>query len=140
MLGREEKLELLLRRWRRARAGEGQVALLRGEAGIGKSRLTAALREAIAGEDREELVLFCSPQHADSALHPVIARLERAAGFAQGDEPEVRLSKLEALLLPLEPPPEDVALLAELLSVGTFGRWPVPELSPQARRTRSLQA
>src|SRR3712207_5650322 len=139
MLGREEKLELLLRRWRRARAGEGQVALIRGEAGIGKSRLTAALREAVAGEDHEAFALYCSPQHADSVLHPVVARLERAAGLAPAGAPEARLAKLEALLLPLEPPAEDVALFADLLSVPTLGRWPVLDLAPQARRARLLQ-
>ena len=140
MLGRGEELELLLHRWRRVRAGEGQVALLRGEAGIGKSRLTAALREALAGEEREELVLDCSPQHTDSPLRPVVARLERAAGIAATDAPETRLAKLEALLLPLEPPPEDVALLADLLLVPKLGRWPIFDLSPQPRRTRLLAA
>ena len=85
LVGREEELELLLRRWRRACSGEGQVVLLRGEAGIGKSRLTAALREALAAaEVHEHLVLCCSPQHTDSPLRPVIARLERAAGLAPG--------------------------------------------------------
>ncbi len=122
MLGREEELGLLLRRWRHAVAGEGQVVLLRGEAAIGKSRLTAALREVLAGEDHEAFVLDCSPQHADSALRPVVARLERTAGLAPGDAPEVRLSKLEPLLAPLDPPPEDVALVAELLAVPTLGR------------------
>ena len=140
LVGREEELELLLRRWRRARSGEGQVVLLRGEAGIGKSRLAAALREALAGEEHEELALYCSPQHTDSALHPVIARLERAAGLAPGDAPEERLAKLEALLAPLDPPPEDVALIAELLSVPTLGRWPALDLSPQRRRERLLEA
>jgi class 3 adenylate cyclase len=140
MLGRDEELELLLRRWRRARGGEGQVVLLRGEPGIGKSRLAAALREALAAEEREELVLFCSPQHADSPLRPVMARLERAAGLAATDAPEARLSRLEALLLPLDPPAADVALLADMLSVPTLGRWPVLDLSPQARRARLLAA
>jgi class 3 adenylate cyclase/predicted ATPase/DNA-binding transcriptional ArsR family regulator len=140
LIGREEELELLLRRWRRARAGDGQVVLLRGEAGIGKSRLAAALREATVGDDHDELVLDCSPQHTDSALRPVAARLERAAGLSPGDRPEARLAKLEVLLLPLDPPPEDVTLLAELLSVPTVGRWPVLDLAPQRRRQRLLQA
>jgi class 3 adenylate cyclase len=140
LVGHGEELELLLRRWRRARAREGQVVVLRGEAGIGKSRLVAALREALTGEEHEELVLHCSSQHTDSALRPVIARLERAAGLAPGDAPETRLAKLEALLAPLAPPPEDVALTAELLSVPTLGRWPMPDLTPQRRRERLLQA
>ena len=141
MVGREEELELLLRRWRRAAAGEGQVVLLRGEAGIGKSRLTAALQEALAGEEHETLVLFCSPQHADSALWPVVGtagacrspRAGRRSGRASG-------SKLEALLLPLDPPAEDVALVADLLSVDTLGRWPTPDPLPKRRRERLLHA
>jgi hypothetical protein len=140
LVGRTEELGLLLRRWRRARSGEGQVVLLRGEAGIGKSRLVAALQEALAGEEREELVLYCSPQHTDSALRPMISRLERAAGLALGEPPKARLAKLEALLAPLDPPPEDVALVAELLSVPTLGRWPVLGLAPQRRRERLLAA
>jgi class 3 adenylate cyclase len=79
LVGREEELELLLRRWRRARSGEGYAVLLGGEAGIGKSRLTAALHEALRGEGHEEFALYCSPQHTDSALHPVVARLGRRA-------------------------------------------------------------
>ncbi|KAA2212884.1 ATP-binding protein [Teichococcus oryzae] len=142
LVGRDEELELLLRRWRRARAGMGQVVLLRGEAGIGKSRLAAALREALlaGGEAHQEMAFYCSPQHMDSALQPVVARLERAAGLSPPDTPEARLAKLEALLLPLDPPPEDVALVAELLSVPTLGRWPSPGLLPQRRREKLLTA
>jgi class 3 adenylate cyclase/tetratricopeptide (TPR) repeat protein len=140
LVGREEELELLLRRWHRARAGEGQVVLLRGEAGIGKSRLTAALQQALADEVHEAFVLFGSPQHTDSALHPIIDRLERAAGLSPGDAPEARLAKLEALLTPLALPPGDVTLIAELLAMPTLGRWPTLELSPQRRRERLLQA
>ncbi|HYZ61976.1 MAG TPA: AAA family ATPase, partial [Acetobacteraceae bacterium] len=140
LVGREEELELLLRRWDQARAGEGRVVLLRGEAGIGKSRLTVALREALAAREHDELVLYCSPQHTDSALRPIIARLERVAGLVPSDVPEARLAKLEALLTPLAPPAEDVALIAELLSVPTLGRWPELDLPPQRRRELLLQA
>ncbi|TCZ66003.1 adenylate/guanylate cyclase domain-containing protein [Roseicella aquatilis] len=142
LVGREEELELLLRRWRRARAGDGQVVLLRGEPGIGKSRLAAALREALAagGEPHQELTFYGSPQHTDSALQPLIARLERNAGFGPADAPETRLAKLEALLLPLDPPPEDVALVAELLLLPNPGRWPMPDLLPQRRREALLAA
>ncbi len=140
MIGRGEELDLLLRRWHQASAGEGQVVLLRGEAGIGKSRLIQALREALGTAPCEELILFCSAQHADSTLRPVIARLERTAGLAPSDAPETRLAKLEALMLPLDPPAEDVALIAELLAVPTLGRWPVLEFSPQRRRERLLLA
>src|SRR5262249_8870564 len=82
---REEDLELVLRRWRRAAAGDGQVVLLSGEPGIGKSRLTVALRERLEGEPHARLRYFCSPHHQDSALHPFIAQLERATDFAHND-------------------------------------------------------
>jgi predicted ATPase len=83
LVGREEELELLLRRWSKAKSGEGQVVLLSGEPGIGKSRLTAALLERVAAEPHIRLRNFCSPQHTDSALYPTIGRIERAAGFRQ---------------------------------------------------------
>ena len=85
LVGREEELNLLLRRWSKAKGGEGQVVLLSGEAGIGKSRLTAALLEKLAGEPHTRLRYFCSPQHTDSALYPVISQMERAAGLARDD-------------------------------------------------------
>ena len=81
LVGREEESELLLRRWSKAKSGEGQVVLLSGEAGIGKSRLTAALLEHLAGEPHTRLRYFCSPQHTDSALYPIIGQMERAAGL-----------------------------------------------------------
>ena len=98
LVGREEELELLLRRWSRAKTGEGQVVLLSGEAGIGKSRLTAALLERLAGEPHTRLRYFCSPQHTDSALYPIIGQMERAAGLAHDDTPQAKLDKLDALL------------------------------------------
>jgi class 3 adenylate cyclase len=104
LVGREEELDLLLRRWRRAAAGEGQVVLLAGEAGIGKSRLTAALRERLEEEPHTRLRYFCSPNHQDSALHPFIAQLERAAGFTHDDGPETRLDKMEACRRPRHRP------------------------------------
>ena len=96
LVGREEELELLLRRWSRAKTGEGQVVLLSGEAGIGKSRLTAALLERLAGEPHTRLRYFCSPQHTDSALYPIIGQMERAAGLAHDDTPQAKLDKLDA--------------------------------------------
>ena len=98
LVGREEELELLLRRWSRAKTGEGQVVLLSGEAGIGKSRLTAALLERLAAEPHTRLRYFCSPQHTDSALYPIIGQMERAAGLAHDDTPQAKLDKLDALL------------------------------------------
>jgi hypothetical protein len=85
LVGREEELELLLRRWSKAKSGEGQVVLLSGEPGIGKSRLTAALLERVAVEPHIRLRNFCSPQHTDSALYPTIGQMERAAGFRHDD-------------------------------------------------------
>src|SRR6202041_2779457 len=99
LVGREEELELLLRRWSRAKTGEGQVVLISGEAGIGKSRLTAALLERLAAEPHTRLRYFCSPQHTDSALYPIIGQMERAAGLAHDDAPQVRLDKLDTLLV-----------------------------------------
>ena len=98
LVGREEELELLLRRWSKAKSGEGQVVLLSGEAGIGKSRLTASLMERLAGEPHTRLRYFCSPQHTDSAFYPVIGQMERAAGFAHDDTPQAKLDKLDAVL------------------------------------------
>ena len=96
LVGREEELELLLRRWSKAKTGEGQVVLLSGEAGIGKSRLTAALLERLAGEPHTRLRYFCSPQHTDSALYPIISQMERAAGFTHDDTAQAKLDKLDA--------------------------------------------
>jgi predicted ATPase len=98
LVGREEEREILLRRWSRAKSGEGQVALLSGEAGIGKSRLTQALLEDLAAEPHTQLRYFCSPQHSDSAYFPIISQMERAAGFTHADTESVKLDKLDAVL------------------------------------------
>src|SRR5277367_4232678 len=114
LVGREEELELLLRRWSRAKTGEGQVVLLSGEAGIGKSRLTAALLERLAAEPHTRLRYFCSPQHTDSAFYPVIGQIERATGLAYEDKPQAKLDKLDALVAQTSTSPEDAALFAEM--------------------------
>ena len=98
LVGRQEELDLLLRRWSRAKSGEGQVVLLSGEAGIGKSRLTAALLERLATEPHTRLRYFCSPQHTDSAFYPIISQMERAAGHAHDDTAQAKLDKLDSLL------------------------------------------
>src|SRR6516165_2528541 len=100
LVGREEELDLLLRRWSRAKSGEGQLVLLSGEAGIGKSRLTAALLERLATEPHTRLRYFCSPHHQDSAFYPVVTQLKRAAGFKGEHGGEARLQKLRAVLAP----------------------------------------
>ncbi|MGA8694097.1 MAG: adenylate/guanylate cyclase domain-containing protein, partial [Xanthobacteraceae bacterium] len=140
LVGREEELEILLRRWSKAKSGEGQVVLLSGEAGIGKSRLTAALLERVATEPHTRLRYFCSPQHTDSALYPIIGQMERAAGFAHDDTPQARLDKLDTLLAQTSTTAEDAALLAEMLSLPNDRRYPALVLSPQQRRQRTLEA
>ena len=134
LVGREEELELLLRRWARAKAGEGQVVLLSGEAGIGKSRLCAALMEEIAAEPHTRLRYFCSPQHTDSALYPIIGHFERAAVFVHSDTPQAKLDKLDALLAQTSTSRQDAALLAEMLSLPNDGRYPALEHVPEQRR------
>jgi class 3 adenylate cyclase/predicted ATPase len=140
LVGREEEFELLLRRWARAKSGEGQVVLLSGEAGIGKSRLTAALLEGLAGEPHTRLRYFCSPQHIDSAFYPITGQMERAAGLAHDDPPQARLDKLDALLAQSSTSAEDAALFAEMLSLPNDGRYPALTLAPQLRRQRTLDA
>jgi class 3 adenylate cyclase/predicted ATPase len=140
LVGREEEIELLLRRWSRAKTGEGQVVLLTGEAGIGKSRLTAALLERLATEPHTRLRYFCSPQHADSALYPIIGQMEHAAGFTHDDTPQARLNKLDALLAQTSTSAQDAALFADMLSLPNDGRYPALELTPEQRRQRTLAA
>src|SRR5215471_8663333 len=136
----DEEIELLLRCCQRAMAGEGQVVLLSGEAGIGKSRLVNVLHERLSGEAHTRLRYFCSPHHQESALHPFIAQLERAAGFAREDTVETRLDKLQALVAPALPSIEDLALLAELLSLPAELRYPQLTLSPQAKKEKTFVA
>ena len=140
LVGREEELELLLRRWSKAKTGEGQVVLLSGEAGIGKSRLTAALLERLASEPHTRLRYFCSPQHTDSALYPVISQMERAAGFVHDDTAQAKLDKLDAVLAQTSTSKQDAALFAEMLSLPNDGRYPALELTPEQRRQRTLEA
>ena len=140
LVGREEELELLLRRWSRAKSGEGQVVLLSGEAGIGKSRLTAALLERIANKPHTRLRYFCSPQHTDSPLYPIIGRMERAAGITHDDALPTKLDKLEAVLVQTSTSKQDAALFAEMLSLPNDGRYPALDTDPQRRRQRTLEA
>ena len=140
LVGREEELELLLRRWSKAKTGEGQVVLLSGEAGIGKSRLTAALLERLASEPHTRLRYFCSPQHTDSAFYPIISQTERAAGLAHDDTTQAKLDKLDAVLAQTSTPIQDAALFAEMLSLPNDGRYPALDLAPEERRQRTQEA
>jgi class 3 adenylate cyclase/predicted ATPase len=140
LVGRDEELELLLRRWERAKSGAGQVVLLSGEAGIGKSRLTVALLERLAREPHIRLRSFCSPQHTDSALYPVIGQMLRVAGIAHDDSPQAKMDKLDAVLALSSTPPQDAALFAEMLSLPNDGRYPPVEVEPELRRQKTLEA
>jgi len=140
LVGRDEEIDLLLRRWARAKAGDGQIILVSGEAGLGKSRITAAFEERLHAEPHLRLRYFCSPYHQDSALYPIIDLLGRAAGFTGNDPPAAKLEKLEALLARTAPPDEDVALLADLMSLPAAARHPLPDLSPQRKKKRTLEA
>jgi predicted ATPase len=113
-----------LRRWSRAKSGNGQAVLISGEPGIGKSRLTAALLEAAAPEPHTRLRYFCSPQHTDSAFYPIIGQMERAAGFLFNDTLQQKLDKLDALLVQTSTSIEDAVLIAEMLSLPNDGRYP----------------
>ena len=140
LVGREEELELLLRRWSKAKGGQGQVVLLSGEPGIGKSRLTAALLEHLAAEPHTRLRYFCSPQHTDSAFYPIISQMERAARLAHDDTPQAKLDKLDTLLAQTATAVQDAALFADMLSLPNDGRYPALQLEPQQRRQRTLEA
>jgi predicted ATPase/class 3 adenylate cyclase len=140
LVGRDEELDLLLRRWARAKAGDGQIVLVSGEPGVGKSRMAAALEERLGSEPHLRLRYFCSPNHQDSALFPFIEQLALAAGFARDNLPSAKLEKLEALLALAAPPDEDVALVADLLSLPASERHPLPSLSPQRKKDRTLAA
>jgi predicted ATPase len=140
-VGREEQVEILLRRWAQAKAGEGQVVLISGEPGIGKSRLVQALQERIAHDSYQPVTLQCSPFHIHSALHPLIEVIERLAGFEAGDTNEAKLRKLEAWLEIVDLPLDQVApLYASLLALPTGDRYPPPDVSPQRQKEMMLNA
>jgi class 3 adenylate cyclase/tetratricopeptide (TPR) repeat protein len=139
-IGREEETELLLRRWQRAKKREGQVVLISGEPGIGKSRLAAAILEQIAAEPHIRVRYLCSPHHADSALYPIIQRLERAAGFAPHDDTATKLDKFDALMVQTLAPAADRAIFADLLSPPSTDRYPKLDLSHELRRKRTIDA
>ena len=135
LVGRSRELELLLTRWEQAKVGEGQVVLLTGEAGIGKSRITVAFEERMRGERRFRLRYFCSLHHRDSSLYPFISHIERAAGFTRDDSGEEKLNKLEALLLQTQQRLDEVVpLFADLLALPIGSRYRPSTLDPRRRR------
>ena len=138
LVGRDEEVEVLSRRWQRAKTGEGRVVLISGEPGIGKSRLTVALSERVGNESHTRLRYFCSPHHQDSALYPFIAQLEHAAGFVRDDAVEAKLDKLRTLLAPETRGDDDFALLSELLSLPSSAAD--LNVSPQLKREKVFEA
>jgi class 3 adenylate cyclase len=140
LIGRDEELDLLMRRWQQVKDGDGRVVLLSGEPGIGKSRVTEAIEERLSREPHFRLRFFCSPHHGETALHPVASQLEHAAGFERDDNAERRLGKLEAILAPsTRNMKQATALLADLLSIGS-DRYPPLNLDPQRRKEGTLEA
>ena len=137
LVGRDEELDLLLRRWQQAKAGEGRVVLVSGEPGIGKSRLTTAVVESIAKEPHTRLRYYCSPHHQDTALYPFIVQLERAGSFARDHTPEQKLYKLKALLA-AGIRDDQLTLIAELLSLPNAAAE--LNLSPQRKRERLFRS
>jgi class 3 adenylate cyclase/tetratricopeptide (TPR) repeat protein len=140
LFGREEEIELLLRRWRHATQGEGRVVLLTGEPGIGKSHIALALGERLQGEPHVTLRYFCSAHHTNSALFPFIGQIERAGGFERGDSVTEKLSKLDALVAQSTIDPERVAVLANLLALPASDHFRLQELSPQKRKEKTFAA
>jgi class 3 adenylate cyclase len=139
-IGRHEEMEVLQHQWAQAKAGAGSVVLISSEPGIGKSRLTEAFRQKLASDSHTRLRYFCSSHHQDSALFPIISQLERAASFQGGDSPDVKLSKLEALLSEGAPAEGDVPLLAALLSLPFDGRYPPVDLTPPRKKEKTFEA
>ena len=139
-VGREEELELLLRRWERAKAGAGQVVLISGEPGLGKSRITVALQDRLRGEPHIPLRYFCSPHHSDTALYPLVSQLEHAARIGRDDTPGGKLEKLRAVLARSATPYDEISLFAGLLSLPTDNGGLSTELGPERVKERSLLA
>jgi len=140
LIGREEQIELLLRRWHDAAEDEGRIVVLTGEPGIGKSHIALALDERLQSEPHITLRYFCSAHHTNSALFPFIGHLERAAGFERTDSPAEKLSKLDLLLARSTADPEHVAVLANLFALPASDRHRLDELSPQKRKEKTFAA
>ena len=139
LVGRDEEIELLMRRWAQAKAGDGSAVLISGEPGIGKSRIAETMQERLGTEPHTRMRFFCSPHHQDSALYPAITQLERAAGFRRDDTAERRLDKLEAVLSQGTTDLREAgSLIAHLLAIPTGDRYPALNLTPQKRKEKTL--
>jgi predicted ATPase/class 3 adenylate cyclase len=139
LVGRDEEIGLLRRRWEQSKDGLGQVMLIRGEAGIGKSALVETLRRQVRRQGYTRVAMRCSPYHRTSALYPVIMHVQRMLQFDRDDTPEAKLDKLQRVMqtysLPLA---EVVPLLAALLSVPLLERYPAPNLAPPQQKQQTL--
>lgn len=142
LVGRDEEIGLLLRRWAQSKEGVGQIVLVMGEAGIGKAALVRVIRRHVAQEGFPRISFRCSQYHQNSALYPVIDHLQRLLGFEQNEAPEAKLTKLEQGLQPYNFPLDEVVpLFADLLSIELpEGRYPTVTLSPQQKRQQMLDA
>ncbi|MEE9254635.1 MAG: adenylate/guanylate cyclase domain-containing protein, partial [Pseudomonadales bacterium] len=141
LVGREHEIGLLLERWEQTKEGDGQVVCLSGEPGIGKSRVSETLREDTTRDNPIRLRYQCSGYHTNSALHPLIEQIERAAGFEKEDSANVRLKKLETLLSQGTPNVETVApLFASLLSIPAEDHYAPLEMSPERQKDATLEA
>jgi predicted ATPase len=140
LFGREEEIELLLRRWGQATLEEGRLVTLTGEPGIGKSHIAFAFNERLQDESHITLRYFCSEHHTHSALFPFINQLERAAGFKHNDSPQEKLSKLDALLAQSTHDPEHLTVLANLLALPADDHYRLQDLTPQKRKEKTFAA
>ena len=141
LVGREEELDLLLRRWSQAKDGEGQVALLSGEPGIGKSRILSALRERLGAEDVPALRFQCSPYYVNSAFWPGIDNFERTLKFTRDETADSKLDKLEALIVThYGRPLVDVRFVAAILSIPYEERYGALPMTPQKHKDETLRS
>ena len=140
LCGREEEVDLLLRRWRHATQEEGRVVVLTGEPGIGKSHIALTLDERLQSESHITLRYFCSARHTHSALSPFINQIERAAGFKHNDSPAEKLAKLDTLIARSTDNPEHVAVLASLFALPPDNRYSQQDLTPQRRKEKIFEA
>ena len=141
LVGRDREMAILKARWQDAKSGKGQVVLISGDPGMGKSHLCDALRQAVADEPHKRLRYFCAPFHQNSVLFPIIAQLERSSGILPGDDNATRLAKLEARLLTAKDGPnQSTAVIADLLSIDLDERYPPLAMTGQRQRIETLDA